>query len=195
MASMLESLIGTFGGDAIQKISQQLGTNPAQAQQALSAALPALLGGLAKNASTPQGAADLHAAVTSDHDGSILNNVAAAMQNPATGDGNAILGHILGGRQQAVEGAIARATGLDQAKVATLLPMLAPVVMGYVGRMQQQQGLNAGGLSKVLGEAGQLMSGQVGGVMGSLLQALDANHDGSVVDEAVGALGKLFGKH
>ena len=46
------------------------------------------------------------------------------------------------GRQPAVETEVAKQTGLDPKAIAGLLPMLAPIVMGALGRQKKQQGMD-----------------------------------------------------
>jgi hypothetical protein len=85
---------------------------------------------------------------------------------------------------------VAKASGLDPAKAGALLTMLAPVLMGALGKAQRSGGLDAGGLASMLGEEKQRMSPAAGG----LLALLDRDGDGSVVDDVLGMAGKLFGK-
>jgi hypothetical protein len=72
-----------------------------------------------------------------------------------------------------------------------ILMMLAPVVMGMLGRAKQQQGLDPGGLSDMLGQQS-AQAQQASGMMGMLGQLLDRNHDGSAVDDIAGMIGGMF---
>ena len=92
----------------------------------------------------------------------------SALDSPpagATPDGDAILGHILGDRRITAERGIAGASGLDLAKVGPLLSMLAPVVMGALGRARRQGNLGPGQLSEVLAREGAALGGS-SGIMG-----------------------------
>ena len=91
-----------------------------------------------------------------------------------------------------VEAGISKSTGLNTASVGRLLTMLAPLVMGALGRVRQQQGLDAGGLSNILQQEASGIGRQGSGVEG-LLSLLDTDDDGSVVDDIGGMLGKLMG--
>jgi len=55
MASTLDLVQEHLGPQEIQQISQQLGTDPATTQQAVNAALPAIVGGLASTSQQPGG--------------------------------------------------------------------------------------------------------------------------------------------
>ena len=83
MTSLTQGLAAQLSGAPVQQIAQQLGIPPEQAQSAVSAALPLLMGALGRNASQPQGAQALH----------------AALQDHAGGDITSVLGSVLGGGQ------------------------------------------------------------------------------------------------
>ena len=56
MPNLTDELYSQLQGAPLQRISQQLGVEPQQADQAVSAALPMLLGALGRNASQSDGA-------------------------------------------------------------------------------------------------------------------------------------------
>ena len=126
-------------GTAASQLAQRLGISESTAQTAVQLAVPVIVAALARNASQPQGAQDLHQAVASDHDGSILDQLTSYLGNPQPANGSGILGHVLGGERPAVESNLAQATGMDQNSAGSLLEMVAPLVMGAVGREQQQK--------------------------------------------------------
>jgi hypothetical protein len=83
-------------------------------------------------------------------------------------------------------------TGLDAAKAGTLLTMLAPLVMGALGRTKRENGLDAGGLATVLTGEQEHLKQSAPGVMGALGRFLDSDGDGSVMDDVSGMLSKAF---
>jgi hypothetical protein len=188
--SLLDMLQQRLGGDAVNQISKQLGTDPTTTQTAIAAALPMLVGALARNAQDPSKAGALANAL-GRHDGSVLDDVAGYLGRGNTGDGDGILGHVLGGRKETVQTGLGQAAGLDPAKAGTLLAMLAPLVMGALGKAQREQGLDTGGLAGMLGSEQQRATDAAPGVMGMLSSFLDRDHDGSVMDDIAGMLGKL----
>lgn len=171
MSSIIDAVRQQLGPDTIQQLSGTLGADPAATSNAVSLALPALLGGLAHNASQPEGAAALDNALN-QHDGSILDNLGGMLGGGGAGGGalggigGAILGHILGGRRGSVEEGVGKASGLNATQVAQLMAMLAPIVMGVLGRMKQTKGLDANRLPEVLGNGG---GGGLEGGLGSIL--------------------------
>jgi hypothetical protein len=200
MAS-LQELLGQMQGDqAVEEISQNVGADRSLVNTAISAALPALITGLANNAATPQGAQSLNTALEQDHDGSVLDNLGglAGMifgqqqqaAPPPQADAGGILGHILGNSQGAVAQEVSERSGLGMGQVAQILMMLAPIVMAYLGRQKQQQGVGPEGLGGLLGGllggAGtQAQAAPTGGsVIGDLASSvLDRDRDGSSLDD------------
>jgi len=178
-------------GAAAGQLAQRLGISESTAQTAVQLAVPVIVAALARNASQPQGAQDLHQAVASDHDGSILDQLTSYIGNPQAANGSGILGHVLGGDRPAVESNLAQATGMDQNSAGNLLEMVAPLVMGAVGREQQQNGLDASGLSQFLAQQQQAQPADPG-LMGSISSMLDSNRDGSVTDDLSRIAGNFF---
>ena len=202
MTDILSTVMSQLGPGAIQQLSQNLGASPDQTQSAVQAALPTLLTALANNAQDPQGAQALGSALERDHDGSVLNDVAGFLGNSgaAASMGSAILGHVLGAKQQPVQQGLGSATGLNANQSGQLLSMLAPLVLGALGQQKQQQGLDAGGLASVL--AGQRQNAQAAQnsnpALSMLTSLLDSDGDGSALDEiaekGLGMLGQMFKK-
>jgi hypothetical protein len=192
MAGLLDLIGSRLDSGAVQQISGRLGADRNATSTAISAALPLLLGALAKNASSPDGARQLHDALARDHDGSRLGRVP---DPDADGpEGNAILKHVLGERRGVAEQGIAKASGLDLAKVGPLLAMLAPLVLGAVGKARNERGLGPADLGAMLGGERDAIGAASPGMMGALSQLLDRDRDGSVVDDLGGMLGGLFGR-
>lgn len=191
MDNISDLLNGSLGKEVVDGITQNTGASAEQTKAVVSSALPALLGALQNNASSGNGAAGILNAIGSKHDGSILDNLSGFLGNNDTSDGNGILGHLLGNKRGALEQAISGKTGVSSGTVSKILAMLAPIVMGYLGKQSRNNNVSdGGGLSDLLGG---MLGGQSGGdVLGGLL---DQNGDGKLgVDDVGGLLGGFFGK-
>jgi hypothetical protein len=106
---LLNSVLGALGPQAVEQVASQLGTNPQQAQSAIQAALPLLLGAMGKNASQPEGAQALHSALEKDHASLDLGSVLGAVmggggQSQSGGGLGDILGAVMGGGQNQSSG-------------------------------------------------------------------------------------------
>ena len=191
----LEDLLGQEQGSAaVGQISQTAGLDPSTTASVIQTALPAILGGLANNAATPDGAESLNNALDQHHDGSLLDNLGGLSSMifggdtqaapPPQADAGGILGHIFGNSQGQVAQQVSNQTGVSTGQVAQVLMMLAPIVMSYLGRQKQQQGVDAGGLGGLIGGLlGGQSSAAAGGIGGLASSMLDRDHDGSALDD------------
>lgn len=184
-----------LGGNTVGQISQAIGADESSTGSAIQAALPMLLGGLANNSASEEGASGILGAIDRDHDGSVLDDIGgliAGNVGGGAGNGAGILGHIFGGGQGGVEQTVSQASGLDMGKIGPLLAILAPIVMGAIGRARQGGGVGTADLGGLLGGAAQSMGGN-SGLMGVLGGLLDRDRDGSAVDDVVGMIGGMLG--
>ncbi len=197
MASLFDSLTKSLGGSTLQQISRELGTDRQQTGTAMAAALPMLLSALSRNASTPEGAAALDGALSRDHDGSILDDLPRQLASPGRETGDGILRHVLGARRPAVEAGLSRTTGMDGEAVSKMMAMLAPVVMGSLGRAKRSGQLDSRGLAGLLNDeevSVQRREPEASSLIGKLLDA-DGDGDFDVSDvtkRGLGFLGNIF---
>jgi hypothetical protein len=192
--SLLEMLQQRLGGQAVDQMSRKIGADPGTTGNAIDAALPLLIAALARNATAGGQAQSIDTAVSQDHDGSVLDDIPGFLNNADSGPGAGILRHVLGGRQQTVQTGLGQATGLDPQKAGQLLTMLAPLVMGALGRAKRERGLDTGSLSDLLSGEQDRLKETAPGIMGTLGRFLDRDNDGSAMDDIGGMLGKAFGK-
>jgi hypothetical protein len=200
MAGLVDSLMEQLNNKgAIEQIAGRLGVDPAKASSAVSAAVPALLAGLAKNAEKPEGAAALAGALERDHDGSVLDDDQYFEHYEEKKPGG-ILGHVFGEKTGAVESQVSALGGLGGGQGADLMKMLAPLVMGYLGKEKSSGGLDIGSLSKVLagggggGAGGLQLPGGLGEILGGLAGGTSNGKTSSAKSKSPlgGILGKLM---
>jgi hypothetical protein len=189
---LTDILNNALNSDTIEQISRQLGVDEATASGAIQAALPMLLGGLANSSASQSGATSLLTALDRDHDGSVLDDLSGFLGDYLSGRGAGILSHIFGAQEGAVERGVSNASGLDLSKVGPLLLMLAPIVMGALGRARHEQGMDVSELPRELSAAAQQTGGNQG-LLGALNSMFDMNRDGSAVDDIAGMLSRAVG--
>lgn len=131
----LRSLItSSLTGAAVDALAKHTGVNRAVVQSVADAAVPLMVGGIAKNTQTSNGADNLDKTVAKNHSGSILsdlpNNI---LQAGAAAEGAKILGHVFGGSTGNVAKTVGSSTGAKTDDVMNVMNVLAPVVMGAIG--------------------------------------------------------------
>lgn len=203
MANLLELLQGQLDEGLIDQLSSQIGADRQQTVTATQGIMSTLISGLARNASTPEGASSLANALDQDHDGSVIDDLMGMLsggmqaqpQQARALNGTGILNHILGDRQGGAIDMISKVSGLDSSKTGNLMTMLAPVVMGMLGRQKRQQGLDIGGLAGLLNGSVTQQRQSGNPLMDMATRFLDKDGDGSALDDIAGMVGKnLLGK-
>ena len=211
MAGILDLLNSDLGKQIVSGVSNSTGNDSSKTNNVLSMALPVLMKAMQRNTSTTEGAEGLMGALADKHDGSILDNLGGlfggGVDESVKQEGAGILGHVLGNKQQSVEQVISQKSGLDAGSVNNILKVAAPLLMGVLGKQSRQNNVtDSSGL-------GGLLSGMLGGnetknEQNFLEQILDADGDGSIIDDVAGMvlggdkksggignlIGGLFGK-
>lgn len=202
--NLMDFMQGHLSEGMIDQLSQQIGgADKQKTEAAASGIMTTLMGALAKNASTPDGANALSNALDRDHDGSVLDNLMDIMQgnqqpqNSKAVNGAGILNHVLGNKQNSAVNMISKMSGLDNNKTGSLMTMLAPVIMASLGKAKRTNGLDAAGIASLLsGTVSQQK--QSNPTMSLVTQFLDSDGDGSIVDDVANIgmkfLGGLFKK-
>lgn len=210
MAGILDLLNSDIGKTLISGASKQFGQDEGKTANALGAALPLILGAMKNNASSPEGASGLLSALGNDkHGGGILDNLGdilggSGVNEDVLKDGAGILGHVFGGKEQNVANAVSKSSGIDLASAMNILKVAGPLVMGYLGKESRQQNVSdESGIGNLLGG---LLGGGAQKEQSLVTKILDADGDGSVIDDLIGMasgskkeglgglLGGLFGK-
>ena len=210
MSGLLDLLNSPIGKQLISGVAGQTGQEEGKTGDVLGMAMPLILGAMKKNVATPQGADGLMSALSSKHDGSILDNLgglfSGGVDESVTNDGAGILGHLFGGNQGNVENALSQKSGMSASSIASILKIAAPIVMGFIGKQSAQNNVSdAGGMNSLLGG---LLGGQPKQNQSLITTLLDADGDGSILDDVAGMvlggsqkkgglgslLGGLFGK-
>lgn len=187
--------------DFVEQLSRQIGGAEKQKTAAAASGIASILtGALAKNTQDKQGASALANALDRDHDGSILDDVFGMLSgsgqpaNTKMVDGSGILNHLLGNRQSGATQMISKMSGLEKDKTGQLMTMLAPVIMGMLGKTKREQGLDETGLAGLLSGAFARQKTQSNNpAMDMITGFLDQDNDGQIADDVFNIGKKLLG--
>lgn len=189
-SSVISMLSSQLDDNTIKQISQQLGVNEQSVEQGISAGLPVLMGALDRNTSSPKGAKALTRELRRKHTGGILDHVTTALTDQSVlQDGGKILGHVLGDRQNNVAKGVGKISGLDQDQTVQLLQMLAPLVLGALGKKQQEENLSSQQVAHVIHQEHQEAESSLSGIS----KLLDMDQDGDITDDVINIGTKLLG--
>ena len=161
------------------------GTNEAQTKAASAAAVPALLGGLAKLAGNAQGAGQLASAL-GGLDLGMLGNLAGVLgganSSKVSNLGGGLLGTLFGNTAtSAIVETLASFLGIKGGVARSLLSYLAPVVLGTVAKQLTSSGksIDASGIQSLFADQGRniqsaMPAGLSLGDFGSIAKAVSA---------------------
>ncbi len=181
--NILQAVLESGNGKLAGQLATQFGISEEQASSAIGALLPSLSRGIAKNTATPTGLDSLIGAIKRGSHDRYLDDPSKLSNAETVEEGNSILGHILGSKDVSrnVAAHASKESGLDSTVLRKMLPVLAAAAMGALSKQVSNTGSEAS------------LGSEEGSGVGSLLTSfLDADKDGSVVDDVLGMAKRLF---
>jgi hypothetical protein len=156
----MENLVELIGKQITPEVLNALGgasgTNATQAQSALTAAIPAIVGGLAKQGASPAGAQKILDLLGQQKGGAdLLSNFTSLLGNATTSQnltqaGGNILNGLFAGDTDKVINAVAATAGIKNEAATSLMKSVAPMGLAVLGKVISGGKLDASGLSNLL---------------------------------------------
>lgn len=197
MSADIINMLQQTGG--ISAIAEQLGIPPQMAEAGVGALLPAIVGGMSKQAQSQGGGegglGGLINILGSLGGAGLAENVLGSEPTQVE-KGNDVLGQIFGSKDvsRTVADHASGQTGIDPSILKKMLPLLAMLVAGYFSHQAgggQQQG-GGGILGSVLGSVlGGGQQGGAGGMLGSVLGSVLGGGGQQAAPAGGGGLGGL----
>ena len=196
--SLLKMLMDAQGGQGMGQLAQKFGIDEAQLGGLAEMVAPAISGGAKRRAQQPGGLEAMLGQMMGEGQGRYLDEPVAAAEPEARQQGEQFLEQILGSRDasQQLGQAAAERSGVSPDVVSQVLPALAAMMQGGMQRqmpdqtlqgMMQGAGQSSGGGGGLMGLIGGLLGGNKGSGggldLGALTQMLDADGDGSPLDD------------
>ncbi len=148
-------------GPVMRQFGSLLGESEAATQSAVGLAVPATIGALMKQASTPSGASML-SSLLDKADTSMLGSLASSLGGGAKSlldSGSNLVRSLFGSQANAVSDGVSRATGMGKDKITKLLALIVPIVIGVLAREKRDKGLDTAGITNLLGGQKSFLSG------------------------------------
>jgi len=188
---ILDTLLSGQNAQLITQLARNSGIDETDVQNVLGQLLPAVSQGIKSNASTSTGLGELVTALGKGDYQRYLDNPEELTTSSATDEGNAILGHVLGGRDasRSLAEQAAELTGIDSGIVKQLLPLVATAVMGALSKETTDSPI--GGSGKSL-DMSSILGADASPVVGMITSFLDADNDGDITDDLLNMAKKFF---
>ena len=174
MNGFIDDLMKSIGGDLTKEVSNELNINKSTVEQLIPQIAPLIVGGLKRQKDEHGGAARVDHILNKYGSANILDDLHGAISSKAKEDNpDPNLGGLLGaaGGDQAVN-FITDKFKLDSGTIMKLIPLLSPVILGFLSKKRDQEGLGSAGIASLL----------------------DQDGDGSVIDDVAGFLLQGFGE-
>lgn len=190
-----------FAQIPVADIANKLGADEGEVNNAIRTLVPALVGGMQQNVQSDDiDSSKLESAVTAQGASGLLDG-GVNVDDVDEKEGDQIVSRIFGGNNSdSVASALAGTGGAGGGLVKQLLPILAPIVLAYIGKQfsqknaepaQQAQASGGGGLGDILGSIlGGASQGSSGGnnPLGSILGSVLGGGQGNAIGEILGGL-------
>ncbi len=178
---IIEMILQNLNSDVVGKIASQFGTDENEIGKVLATLTPMLTQEVKTKLQDPQvDSAPILEKATDPEIQQIAENPEKVVEDESIIEkGIDILSYVTGSKERSVEIAsqVAEQTGFDLSYVKKLLPIVAPIVMGNLGKML---GSNSSQTADIKTQES------------SLLSFLDFDNDGSVIDDVIGIAGRFF---
>src|SRR6186713_1804804 len=156
----IETLQSALSGPAAEKLSDWVGLDTENTRQVTESAVPLSVASLANHVNTPESARSLldlfrgggvEALGTEDLE-RVVSEAGSLDRIARKGEG--LLGKIFRGDLGSIAATLAGHLGISQGAISKLMAVIAPIVMGYLGKTVLTKNLDAGGFLGFLKEQG-----------------------------------------
>ncbi|MDQ3022183.1 MAG: DUF937 domain-containing protein [Bacteroidota bacterium] len=166
MSDLFNNLLSSLGGEeTTKKIGSSLNIDPNIIQQAIPILAPMILGGLKRQSEENGGQERVDHILNKYGDPGVLDNVDGLVDKMSGQDNfDSNLGGLLGNSGSQITDVLSKKFNLDGSTAAKIIPMIAPLIMGYLTKSRNSNPEGSSGFASFL----------------------DQNGDGSIIDDVAG---------
>lgn len=166
--NLFEMMQSAQNGQAMQNLARQYGLSMQQTQAALDALLPAFSMGLQRQTQNPYAFGNLAQMMTATPFGQMYDSDGDGIPDRAMPLGQDVMSQLFGSKEvaDAVAAQAAATSGVGQAVLKQMLPVIASILMGGLFKSVNNQGLGG-----ILGQFAEMMRGQMPGMQPPAPQA------------------------
>ncbi len=181
--SLVDILLDGQNSDLLAQLANKAGIDEVTAKNLVTQLAPAVSSGIKQNATSQQGLDGLINSVSDPKLQDFVNQPERLSSPEAVDQGNVILSQVFGDKDTSrqVAGQAADVAGVDPGIVKQLLPLVATMIMGTLGK----QASGADATSRLDGQ-------QSSGLQSAIFSMLDADNDGDVTDDLINIAKKFF---
>jgi|GEM_PF-125735 len=154
--SIIKELGGLVTGQLVKQVANSLGESESGIGKVIGALAPTILGGLLNKSSDTGAFGKIFDMLGNKDNASYLDNLGGLIGggNLAQGDprdaSGALMGSIFGDKVGGIIDMVSSIAGVNKKSSSSLMGMVGPMIMGYLGKKILSGGLNASGLAGLL---------------------------------------------
>jgi len=165
MAGFIDEFMNSMGPEVSQQLARNLGINKRTAMQIIPQVAPLILGGLQRQKMDYGGEERVDHILNKYGSASVLDDIGELFsQKIQDSTADPRLGGLLGDSGVQASNALQNKFNLDAGTAMKIIPMLAPVILGFLTKKRDADGLGSSGIAAML----------------------DADGDGSILDDIAG---------
>jgi len=194
--NIIKDLGGLVTDQLVKQVAGSLGESESGISSAIGSLVPTILGGMLNKSSDASSMGQIFDMVSNKDNAGFLDNLGGLVGggNLAQGDpkdiGGGLLGSLFGDKVGGILDLVGSLAGVKRSSSSGLIGMVAPMIMGYLGKKILKGGLNATGLVDML-------TGQRANISGAMPQGIadmiGFDRGDSMMDKASDAAGKVVG--
>jgi hypothetical protein len=190
MPNFIEDFMSSMGPEVVKKLGSSLNVDQGTMQKIIPLVAPMILGGLKKQSENYGGQQRVDHILNKYGSADVLQNLDQLFSNklndPKT---DPQLGGLLGNAGTQAANLISKNFNLDSSTAMKLIPMLAPVILGFLTNKRDSQGAGSSGIASLLDQNGD--GSILDDVAGFILNQATGQKSGNLLTNL---LGGLFGK-
>lgn len=175
MVNIVDALKGYVTAELVSKAANMLGEDASGITKAASSLIPTVLGGLLNKSTDTSAFGSIFDMLKDPQNDSWLDNLGGLIGggNLAKGDpkdaAGSLMGSLFGSKVGGIIDLVSSVAGVKKSSSSSLMGMVGPLVMSYLGRKIRKEGLDAFGLSKFLGRQAPNIAAALPAGMGDLI--------------------------
>lgn len=190
MPNIIEELMGAVGPEVTKNLSTTFGLDQNTAMQILPQVAPMILGGLKRQMEQRGGAPRVDHILNKYGSASVLNDIGGLFGMHAQNDNaDPRLGGLLGDSGVNAANLLSQQLNLDKNTAMKIIPMLAPIILGFLTQRRDAGGMGAQGIAALIDQNGD--GNILDDVAGFFMRGLGGAPSGS--PQGGGLLGGLLG--
>ena len=190
MPNFIEDFMSSMGPEVAKKLGSSLNVDQGTMQKIIPLVAPMILGGLKKQSENYGGQQRVDHILNKYGSADVLQNLDQLFSNKMNDPkADPKLGGLLGDAGTQAANLISKNFNLDSSTAMKLIPMLAPVILGFLTNKRDSQGAGSSGIASLLDQNGD--GSILDDVAGFILNQAPSQKSGNLLTNL---LGSLFGK-